>query len=189
MKALINFCVLKYNIDPEQARKDTESITSLVAYKAFKGKQIALDLQKLVDDNYWTKQEKKQIVVKKRKLVENKEVPDENEPLSGNEFEEDKEKFDDIIGESELDEYLKVKEITEEGWLFSTPYKYRHWRGPHDGRGNELVETVLLKVPQELKILGKVGMSFKGMGFRKRGGIWQPFGLYYNEYVCYEVNK
>lgn len=187
MIALINFCVKRFNIDPEQARKDIESIASLVAYKAFKGKQIALDLQKLVDDNYWTKQEKKQTVDKKRKLVENKEGSDDYN--DNNEFEEDKEKFDDIIGESELDEHLKVKGITEEGWLFSTPYKYRHWRGPHDGRGNELVETVLLKVPQELKILGKVGMSFKGMGLRKRGGIWQPFGLYCHEDVCYEVNK
>jgi hypothetical protein len=182
MIALINFCVERFNIDSEQARKDTESIASLVVYKAFKGKQIALDLKKLGDDNYWTKQEKKQIVVKKRKLdlqnlVENKTV---------------EEKFDEIIGEGELDEPLRVQKITEEGWLLTLPYRY--WRQQNDGSDNELEEdtprTALLKVPQELKILGKVGMSFSCMGIRKRGGIWQPFALYpYCSTVWYVVNK
>jgi polyphosphate kinase len=168
MIALINFCVLKYNIDPERAREDTESIVELAAKCAsFKGKKIVRELRKLFKANYWTKLEKKnQLGVFKKRKLEAVSVESANEAMP--------EGIAEIIGSLLEDPSLSVQEITEEGWLLTLPHKHRE----------QQKRTMLLKVPQKLKILGKVGMSFSGMGLRNRNGIWQPFGTYLDSEVC-----
>jgi hypothetical protein len=202
MIALINFCVLKYNIDPEKAREDTESIVKLAAECAsFKGEKIKRELRKLFKANYWTELEQKKHlgIFKKRKLGVFDKYVDANGPESIALLEKivdgalwiEQEGFSEIIrNDHEGWKSLSVQEITKEGWLLTLPYKHRKQQNSSDSELEEdTPQTALLKVPQKLKILGKVGMKFDGMGLRKRGGIWQPFGLYIHEDVCYGVNQ
>ena len=183
MIALINFCVLKYNIDPERAREDTESIVELAAKCAsFKGEKIVRELRKLFKANYWTKLEKKnQLGVFKKRKLEAVSVESANEAMP--------EGIAEIIGSLLEDPSLSVQEITEEGWLLTLPHKHREQQNSSDDELEEQQKRtmLLLKVPQELKILGKVGMSFSGMSLRNRNGIWQPFGTYLDSKVCDRV--
>ena len=209
MIALINFCVLKYNIDPERAREDTEEIVEHAAECAsFKGEKIVRELRKLFKANYWTElEEKKHLgIFKKRKLGVFDKYVDADGPVSVESVNKsitllekiadgtlwiEQKGFSEIIRDDHAGwSSLKVQEITEEGWLLALPCKNRKQQNSSDTELEEdTPRTALLKVPQKLKILGKVGMKFDGMGLRKRGGIWQPFGLYCHKDVCYGVNQ
>lgn len=181
MSKLTDFLFEKKHIDAEEKKELKQTLTKC---RSVQGERIAGELQRLYDEGYW----KLLARVAKEEDGANEEPVAKKPRTSLESGDEDGDDLDDCsLGSVEAtvdDEMpLKVKEVTENSWIFAVPEEYdevyrRVW---NYGDG------IPVMLPKEVAKLGRAGMEISCMMLQCRHGVWSPIGAHDERPVCANV--